>query len=172
MLGILVSFSLMFAQAPAPSGGAPALVAPASTPAPSQPPTVPAVGQPSATSPAPAGGQPAPIVGGNPPVKAEPPQSPFGSLFMFLPVIVLFYFMILRPQQQQEKKRKEMINQVDRNSRVLTSGGMYGTVVSLDKDANTVLLRLGNDPGVKVEFARSAIVQVLDGSEKDKKDSA
>ena len=90
---------------------------------------------------------------------------------MFLPVIALFYFMILRPQQQQEKKRKEMINQVDRNARVLTSSGMYGTVVSMDKDTNTVLIRLGNDPGLKVEFARSAIVQVLDGSDKDKKEA-
>ena len=86
-------------------------------------------------------------------------------------MIALFYFMILRPQQQQEKKRKEMINQVERNARVLTSGGMYGTVVSVDKDANTVLLRLGNDPGVKVEFSRTAIVQVLDASDKDKKDA-
>lgn len=89
---------------------------------------------------------------------------------MFLPVIVLFYFMILRPQQQQEKKRKETINQVERNTRVLTSAGIYGTVVSVDKDANTVLLRLGNDPGVKVEFARSAIAQVFDVTDKDRKD--
>ncbi len=60
-----------------------------------------------------------------------------------------------------------MINQVDRNTRVLTTGGMYGTIVSVDKDAGTVLIRLGNDPGVKVEFARSAIAQVLDGADKD-----
>ncbi len=84
-------------------------------------------------------------------------------------MIVLFYLMILRPQQQQEKKRKEMINQVDRNTRVMTTGGMYGTVVSVDKDANTVLIRLGNDPGVKVEFARSSIAQVLDDAKKSDK---
>ena len=86
-------------------------------------------------------------------------------------MIALFYFMILRPQQQQEKKRKETVNQAERNARVMTTGGMYGTIVSVDKEANTVLIRLGSDPGVKVEFARSAIAQVIDGGDKDKKDA-
>ncbi len=160
MLGLLVSSLLMFApqQAP-PAGGAPAAAAPAAT----QPAVAPAAAPaaPTGTAPAAAPAKPA----------AEPPQNPFGSLIVFVPVIVLFYLMILRPQQQQEKKRKEMINQVDRNARVMTTGGMYGTIVSVDKDAGTVLIRLGNDPGVKVEFARTAIAQVLDGADKDKKDA-
>ena len=166
MFGLLVSLPLLLAQGPAPSGGgAAAPAAPASTPA-----AAPVASQP--TPAAPTAGPPATPAGGAAPApKAEPPGSPFGSLIVFLPVIALFYFMILRPQQQQEKKRKEMVNQMERNTRVLTSGGMYGTVVSVDKEANTVLVRLGNDPGVKVEFARSAIVQVLDGSEKEKKDA-
>jgi preprotein translocase subunit YajC len=165
MLGLLVSSALMFIpqQAP-PTGAPPAAAAPAAT----QPAAAPATAPAEVPAAAPTGG-PAAAAPAKP--AAEPPANPFGSLIVFLPVIVLFYLMILRPQQRQEKQRKEMINQVDRNTRVLTTGGMYGTVVSVDKDANTVLIRLGNDPGVKVEFARSAIAQVLDGADKDKKDA-
>jgi preprotein translocase subunit YajC len=146
----------MFAPQQAPPAGGPpaAATAPAATPPAAAPAAAPAA--PTGTAPA------------APAKPAAEPQNPFGSLIVFVPVIVLFYLMILRPQQQQDKKRKEMINQVDRNSRIMTTGGMYGTIVSVDKDANTVLIRLGNDPGVKVEFARSAIAQVLDGADKDK----
>ncbi|HEY2155031.1 MAG TPA: preprotein translocase subunit YajC, partial [Isosphaeraceae bacterium] len=158
MLGLLVSSALMFIPQEAPPAGGP----PAAATAPA---AAPAAAHAAAPAAAPTGG-PAAAAPAKP--AAEAPQNPFGSLIVFVPVIVLFYLMILRPQQQQEKKRKEMINQVDRNTRVMTTGGMYGTIVSVDKDANTVLIRLGNDPGVKVEFARSAIAQVIDGGEKDK----
>jgi preprotein translocase subunit YajC len=162
---------LLLAQDPAPKAG-PAAAPAASAPSPT---ASPAASQPAAPTAAPASapvaGQPA-TAPANPTPKAEPPQSPFGGLIVFVPVIALFYFMILRPQQQQEKKRKAMVDQAEKNTRVMTTGGMYGTIVSVDKEANTVLIRIGTDPGVKVEFARSAIAAVVDGGDKDKKDAS
>lgn len=165
MLGLLVSLPLALAQAPAPTAGAPA---PSAAPAPA-----PAASQPAAPA-APAGGGTATAPSATPAAPAAPQPSPLNPLVMLAPLGLLFYLIVYRPQKQEERKRQEKLNQMERNTRVLTSGGMYGTVVSVDKDAKTVLVRLGNDPGVKVEFARTAIVQVFSEAdkEKDKKELA
>jgi preprotein translocase subunit YajC len=79
-------------------------------------------------------------------------------LVMFLPLILLFYFIILRPQQQQEKKRRQMIDALKPNDRVLTSAGIYGTVVKIDTEKNRITLRCDD---VKLTFTRTSIVDVI-----------
>lgn len=83
-------------------------------------------------------------------------------------MILLGYFLLLRPQQQQEKKRKEMLNRMSKNDKVITTGGIYGTVVSVDGEGDVVTLRLGNEPGVKVDFSKASILRVVAAA--DKKD--
>lgn len=90
------------------------------------------------------------------------------TLFMLMPVIVLFYFMMIRPQQQQERKRKQMVDALKRNDRVLTAAGIYGTVISVDTDADRVVLRVDDDKGVKIPFSKASIVRVLESAEKEK----
>lgn len=86
------------------------------------------------------------------------------TLFMILPLILLFYFMILRPQQQQERKRRQMMSALKPNDRVLTAGGIYGTIVNLDAEKNRVTVRVAD--GVKLNMTRNSIVEVLDAAEK------
>lgn len=90
------------------------------------------------------------------------------TFLMLMPVLVLFYFMIMRPQQQQERKRKQMVDALKRNDRVLTAAGIYGTVVSVDTDADRVVLRVDDDKGVKIPFSKASIVRVLEAAEKEK----
>ena len=85
----------------------------------------------------------------------------------FVPVLLLFYFMIIRPSQVQDRKKRDMISQLKKNDKVLTLAGIYGTVVSIDNDADRVVLRIDEDGKVKVVFARSGIARVVtEGSEK------
>jgi|SRR5579883_3275571 len=95
---------------------------------------------------------------------AEPTVSPLTQLLPFLPVVVLFYFIMIRPQQQQERKRREMIDLLKKNDKVLTAAGIYGTVVSIDKDNDKVVLRVDDDRGVKLAFSKSSVVKVLEAS--------
>lgn len=82
---------------------------------------------------------------------------------------VIFYFIMIRPQQQQERKRKDMLGALKKNDRVLTSAGIYGTVISIDNDQDKVVLRVDDDKGVKIPFSRASIIRVLDqAQEKDK----
>jgi len=72
------------------------------------------------------------------------------------------YFLLFRPQQQQEKKRKEMIAALKKNDRVMTTSGLYGTVVSVDSEQDRVVLRVDDDRGVKLTFSKSAVNRIID----------
>jgi preprotein translocase subunit YajC len=79
-----------------------------------------------------------------------------------LPIPVLFYFMMIRPQQQQERKRRAMIDGLKKNDKVVTTGGIFGTVVSVDGTADRVVLRVDDEKGVKLSFTRSSVARVLE----------
>jgi preprotein translocase subunit YajC len=98
--------------------------------------------------------------------------SAFAQLLPFLPVLVLFYFLIIRPHQQQERKRRTMIDALKKNDRVLTQAGIYGTVVSINSEADKVVLRVDDDRGVKLEFSRASIVRVVTPESEKAKDKA
>lgn len=94
---------------------------------------------------------------------------PAGGIGMFAPLILIFavfYFLMLRPQQKQEKKRREMLSALAKGDRVVTSGGLCGTVIGITE--KSVVLRVSDDPVVKMEFLRGAVSQVTarDGQDK------
>jgi preprotein translocase subunit YajC len=83
------------------------------------------------------------------------------TLNQLLPLIVLlvaFYFLLVRPQQQRQKQHRELMASLAIGDRVVTVGGVYGTIRSLEDD------RVGVEvaPGVTIEFARQAIARKLE----------
>jgi preprotein translocase subunit YajC len=83
--------------------------------------------------------------------------SPYTSLWMIALIFVIFYFLLIRPQQKKQKEHQKMLEAIRKGDKVITSGGVYGTVVGV-KD-NVVVLKIAED--VKVEFAKSAISHVV-----------
>jgi preprotein translocase subunit YajC len=80
------------------------------------------------------------------------------SLFVLIaPLFAIWYFLVIRPQQQQRRKTQEMLASLKTGDRVLTSGGIYGTIVSFRN--GVVQLQIANQ--VKVDVARSAIGGVV-----------
>jgi len=89
----------------------------------------------------------------------------FWSTFIYLaPIVPLFYFLFIRPQQQAEHKRRSMIDTLKKNDKVVTTGGMYATVVSIDPGHDKVVLRVDDERGVKLAFTRASIARVIDSS--------
>jgi len=72
----------------------------------------------------------------------------------------IVYFMIIRPQQKKQKETEAMRSSIKKGDRVLTTGGLYGTVVGEKEDI--VVLKVADD--VKMEFSREAIIQVKERS--------
>jgi preprotein translocase subunit YajC len=77
-------------------------------------------------------------------------------LMMFM-IFAIFYFLIIRPQRRAQKTREKMLEAIKKGDRVLTSGGMYGTVVGFKADS--VILKI--DDQVKIELQKGAIAQVV-----------
>ena len=77
-------------------------------------------------------------------------------LIMMVVVMGIFYVMLILPQQRQRKKLQEMLGALKAGDKVITNGGIYGTINGLDGD--TVILKIADQ--VKIRIARSAITQV------------
>ena len=73
--------------------------------------------------------------------------------FMFL----IFYLIVFRPQQQAQKAHGTMLKNLKKNDEVVTTGGMFGTVVNLKPES--VTLRV--DDNVRIEVERSAIARLV-----------
>jgi preprotein translocase subunit YajC len=83
------------------------------------------------------------------------------SLVQFLPLVlifVVFYFLLIRPQQRKAKDQKTMLDALRRGDRVVTGGGIIGTVARAD-NAEEVMVDIAD--GVRVRVVRSTIASVL-----------
>ena len=84
-----------------------------------------------------------------------------GALQAFLPIIlifVVFYFLLIRPQQKKMKQHKEMLASIRRGDKIVTGGGIVGTVTKVIDDAE-VMVEISE--GVRVRVHRSLVSTVL-----------
>ncbi len=83
-------------------------------------------------------------------------------MMSFLPLLIIMfaimYFLIIRPQKTKEKKRLEMISNVRKQDRIVTTGGVHGVVTSVKE--NEVLIRVDDAKYVKLKIDKSAITSV------------
>ncbi|MFO0837108.1 MAG: preprotein translocase subunit YajC [Phycisphaerae bacterium] len=89
-------------------------------------------------------------------------QPPGGSLLTFLPFVlalVVFYWWLFRSQKKDRQRQEQVLNSVKRSDRVLTIGGIYGTVV--DVRDTEIVLKVDETNNVKIRFHRSAIKEVF-----------
>jgi preprotein translocase subunit YajC len=76
----------------------------------------------------------------------------------FLPLLVIvgiFYLLVFMPMQRQKKQQAQMLKDLQNGSVVLTTGGLVGTIVTINND-DTLILRVKPD-NVKLQVARSAV---------------
>ncbi|PIE70480.1 MAG: preprotein translocase subunit YajC [Deltaproteobacteria bacterium] len=83
-----------------------------------------------------------------------------GGFAAFVPIIlmfVIFYFLLIRPQQKKAKEHREMIDNLKRGNKVVTSGGIHGTITAVDE--TTVTLEIADKVKVKVTKGYITTVQ-------------
>jgi len=80
-----------------------------------------------------------------------------GTPWVMMAVVMgIFYVMLILPQQRQRKKLQQMLGALKSGDKVITNGGIYGTISGIDGE--TVILKIADQ--VKIRIARSAITQV------------
>jgi preprotein translocase subunit YajC len=93
------------------------------------------------------------IVAAFAPPSGERQPSGWTNLVMFALIFAVFYFLVLAPMRKQKKKHADMVQNLRAGDRVVTSGGIHGTVVGVSEDL--IQLRIADQ--VKVDVAKSAI---------------
>lgn len=83
--------------------------------------------------------------------------NPLVGLFPIFLIFIIFYFLLIRPQQKKELAHRKMLDTLKKNDEVVTTAGIYGTVVNV-KD-KTVVVRV--DDNAKIEFDKTSITQIL-----------
>jgi preprotein translocase subunit YajC len=81
----------------------------------------------------------------------------FGFIFVIIATFAIFYFILIRPQQKKQKNLQKMVEAMKKGDRVMTNGGIFGTVAGL-KD-NIIILKIADD--VKIEVLKTAVASVV-----------
>lgn len=81
-------------------------------------------------------------------------------------VFLIFYFLIIRPQNKKQKEARQMLANLKKGDRVVTIGGIRGTIQAVKDDA--VVLKV--DDNTKIEFNKTAVAAVLNPAKPDKQE--
>lgn len=83
------------------------------------------------------------------------------NMFPFIMIAVLFYILMIRPERRKKAELMEMLQNLKKNDRVVTIGGIIGSVVSTSKDSDEVTIKVDENSNTKLRMQRSAIARVL-----------
>jgi preprotein translocase subunit YajC len=84
-------------------------------------------------------------------------------LIQMVPFILMFgviYFLILRPQHKKQKQQKEMVDALKKGDKVVTSGGIHGTIVGVKEKEGILVLQVAKE--VRIEVSRGSVSRVAE----------
>lgn len=85
-----------------------------------------------------------------------------GGILSWVLIIVVFYFFLIMPERKKQKSMKAMMNNVKPGDKIITRGGIYGTIISMTDDS--MVITTGPDE-VKMELSKLSISSVLESKE-------
>lgn len=77
------------------------------------------------------------------------------GLLPFILIFVIFYMLLIRPQMKQQKKKQIMIKELAKGDKVVTIGGLHGTIEGIKEKEDILILKIADN--VKVNVSRSAV---------------
>jgi preprotein translocase subunit YajC len=84
----------------------------------------------------------------------------FGPLlFPMILIAILWYFLLFRPQRREQVKKEQMLSALKKNDRVITIGGIIGSVANISADGREVTLKV--DDNTRIKFLRGSIQGVM-----------
>ena len=82
------------------------------------------------------------------------------SIIMIVLMVAIFYFLLIRPENKRKKAMDQMRSALKKGDKIVTIGGIHGTVKGIDEEAGTVSLEVAS--GVKITFSKDAINPVAE----------
>lgn len=82
------------------------------------------------------------------------------TLVWFGLIFVIMYLLLIRPQRKRQKEHQKLLTELKKGDKVVTTGGMFGTIFAIDDDKNRVVLRINEQ--TKLTFLKSSIAAKMD----------
>ena len=94
-------------------------------------------------------------------ILAQDSQSGGSLIGLALPVLMIvgFYFLLIRPQRSRQRAQQALVASLEVGDDVMTSGGIFGTIIDIDDDEGTVTVEIA--PGTRIKMLRQGISQRL-----------
>ena len=95
---------------------------------------------------------------------SKPPAGPLELLITYFPmvlIVVAAWFLLYRPERERMRKQRELLNNVKKNDRVITASGIIGTVSSVDREQDRVVLKVDESSNAKITFTLASVNRVL-----------
>ena len=105
-----------------------------------------------------------PLMAQNAATPAQPSGSFLTAIIPFVLVFVIFYLLIIMPSRKKQKKHQEMVEQLKPGDKIITTGGIHGSVMGVHSDKIEVKI----SSNVKVDVTKNAIAVIV-GKKKDAK---
>jgi len=88
------------------------------------------------------------------------------SFLPFFAIILIMYFLIIRPQVRRQREQKAMLDALQKGDRVVTTGGIHGTVAGFKEKEGIVILKVADN--IKIELSKGAVARVVKSSSDSK----
>ena len=88
---------------------------------------------------------------------ARPQGNLLQVLFPFILVFVIFYLLIILPSRKKQRRHQEMVEQLKAGDKIITTGGIFGTVMGVQKDRIEVKV----SSNVKIDITKGAVGTIL-----------
>jgi preprotein translocase subunit YajC len=106
---------------------------------------------------------------------SKPPAGPLELLITYFPmvlIVVAAWFLLYRPERERMRKQRELLANVKKNDRVITASGIIGTVSSVDREQDRVVLKVDESSNAKITFTLASVNRVLTDSDNGNTTSA
>jgi len=92
----------------------------------------------------------------------------FNFLLFMLPLLFLFMLLTQKSQPKEQQRQKKLLEELKKNDRVITAGGLLGTVVNISNDSEFVTIKIDENNNTKLQVLKQSIVRVLKDDEATK----
>ena len=102
---------------------------------------------------------------------SKPPAGPLELLITYFPmvlIVVAAWFLLYRPERERMRKQRELLNNIKKNDRVITASGIIGTVSSVDREQDRVVLKVDESSNTKITFTLASVNRVLADSDNER----
>lgn len=97
-------------------------------------------------------------------------ESPIAGFIPFILIFAVFYFFIIRPQVKKQKQHQEVINNLKRGDKIITNGGILGTITKIEETQNIFHVEIS--PNVKIKLLKNAVASMVIDNKNPTKEEA